>query len=454
MREPLGPVRSIHTWPLDRWSLLYGNWVLPAAVGLLPVVAIAVPRGLVLLLVATSLLALPALFRREDPPWLACLRLIAGRDPSLLFWLVLGAAWALIACLWAPTIWGAFALWIRLAAMSLCGLVLLAVTDRLDPPRRERFGSALILGAAVALVLGHVVWLSFWLPAVRQGFKLPYDHLFELNRGVALLAVLAWPALLVLWRRGQLVGAGVLAFAYLHLLVRTESASAKAAAVAAFAALIAVMVLPRIVPLVVAGVLATLTLLLPWAFSQLPPVEELVQSFPQLFPSAQHRLYIWQFAVERIGEHPWLGWGLDASRNLPGGKVRPPVGMEMMPLHPHNNLLQIRLELGLTGAAIMAALLARGWSLAARQPDRAAAAVHAAMLSGYLVVGLFGYGMWQSWWIAAAWLSWAVGPALLPDRPVADAAATGGMPSPRAGRDRRGRMDHSSGQSDRRPDGS
>ena len=35
-----------------------------------------------------------------------------------------------------------------------------------------------------------------------------------------------------------------------------------------------------------------------------------------LNPNETHRLYIWSFTTERILEHPWLGWGMDAARSL------------------------------------------------------------------------------------------------------------------------------------------
>jgi O-antigen ligase len=213
----------------------------------------------------------------------------------------------------------------------------------------------------------------------------------------------------MLWRRGRRLAALLLLIAAVYLIARLDSASAKTAMAGAALTFALVAMLPRSMPSLLAGIAAMSALMLPWAFSQWLAPDAVIQSWPHLAPSAQHRLFIWQFAVERIAEHPWLGWGFDASRALPGGKTMPPIGIEVMPLHPHNSLLQVRLELGLAGAAILAGLIARGVSLAAREIAGPAAGVHAAMLTAYLIVGLFGYGVWQSWWIAAGWLAWAIG---------------------------------------------
>ncbi len=66
---------------------------------------------------------------------------------------------------------------------------------------------------------------------------------------------------------------------------------------------------------------------------------------PWIKYSGIHRLLIWRFTADRIAERPALGWGMDASRALPGGKTDlaqlfPDAGLlpgsEALPLHPHD----------------------------------------------------------------------------------------------------------------------
>lgn len=410
----LPPRPSPLAWPDNAWSRIYGAYVLPALVGLVPPVAFVVPKALVILVMAAGVLALPVLFHRQGarqtwPRWLIWLTMMGGRDPALLSLMALGAAWALLATLWSPNTWGAIGLWARLGAISFCGMLALAAIDRLDPPRHRRVVDALTVGTVAGLAAAYMVWAYFYFPALRGTVALPYVYLHELNRGAAVFAVLLWPVLYVLWRRDRRLAALLLLVAAAYLIARLDSASAKTALAGAGLAFLLVAALPRTLPLLLAGIAAMSTLMLPWVFGLWLAPDAVIQSWPQLAPSAQHRLFIWQFGVERIAEHPWLGWGFDASRALPGGKTMPPVGIEVMPLHPHNSLLQVRLELGLAGAAILAGLIGRGLALAARASSSPAAGVHAAMLAAYLIVGLFGYGVWQSWWIAAGWLAWGIG---------------------------------------------
>ena len=109
--------------------------------------------------------------------------------------------------------------------------------------------------------------------------------------------------------------------------------------------------------------LAVTILLMPFA---LGPV--LARGVPAggLIPSAAHRLLIWDFVVERIAERPLLGWGMEASRTIPGHAASPPPALlerfgltgpavavwlpvaQMLPLHPHNGALQLRVSEALT----------------------------------------------------------------------------------------------------------
>ena len=78
---------------------------------------------------------------------------------------------------------------------------------------------------------------------------------------------------------------------------------------------------------------------------------------------------------------------------------------EGLPLHPHNNILQITLELGLVGIFLfflMIQLCIQGiWKLNSNP-------CYLCMLSGtllsFLIISSISYGIWQSWWVCTLWL--------------------------------------------------
>jgi O-antigen ligase len=130
-----------------------------------------------------------------------------------------------------------------------------------------------------------------------------------------------------------------------------------------------------------------------------------------------HRLVIWRFVAERIGDRPVLGWGMDASRAVPGGKslvndLYPQVTIndraEALPLHPHDAALQWRLELGLPGTLLALAALARLlWPLA-RITDTWQRALVFGYAASALTVALLSFGAWQAWWLSTLWLGAAL----------------------------------------------
>ncbi len=110
------------------------------------------------------------------------------------------------------------------------------------------------------------------------------------------------------------------------------------------------------------------------------------------------RLDIWTFATARIIEHPLRGWGLDTSRIF-----------TEIPLHTHDAALQIWLELGAIGAALMCLAWVAIFSLINNlaQRDRNLGAVAAATAVTYLTIGALSFGVWQEWWLALGALAFA-----------------------------------------------
>ena len=123
--------------------------------------------------------------------------------------------------------------------------------------------------------------------------------------------------------------------------------------------------------------------------------------------SSQARVDIWHFVSARIAERPVLGWGMESSRSIPGGTTEYVPGRTYLPLHPHNNALQVLLEEGVVGfvltlTGLMLALRAwrKRWS-----SDPLESAAGAALIAAYLVIGFSAFGLWQTWWIAVAWIA-------------------------------------------------
>ena len=129
-----------------------------------------------------------------------------------------------------------------------------------------------------------------------------------------------------------------------------------------------------------------------------------------------HRLFIWEFSADRIAEKPLLGWGMRNARLIPSVvEARPDMSAiksamppywqrEILPLHPHNGVIQTWLELGAVGALVLLAALGLMLRAIGRVRDGPWPPAALAALTAGTALAASGYGLWQSWWQAGMWL--------------------------------------------------
>ena len=151
----------------------------------------------------------------------------------------------------------------------------------------------------------------------------------------------------------------------------------------------------------------------------LPDPETQTSRYPSLSHSALHRLSIWRTAGERISERPVLGFGMNATRHLydQSDKARRYYDtddpnkkswyndFEPIPLHVHNGVLQIWLELGAIGALLfLATILAIVKIVYGKIENSFHSAMGLGMLSSAIFIFSASFGPWQSWWHSGLWL--------------------------------------------------
>ena len=309
------------------------------------------------------------------------------------------------------------------------GIVLAAIAWRgalqLEEGERMRARLALFAGLALAVVLllseritGNALLsaisgldLDLWTPA----------H----NRAMSVLALLV-PVVVGLqldWGRRLAALACTLV---ISILVATGDAGA--AAVALFAGLCAwgvALYRPGLCMGLLTAAFALALFVMPSVYRHDAIMTPLVERAAANSFSIQHRLVVLRFAADKIAERPWLGWGARSARDLPDGELTvadyawtldgswPKLGVHsssaierVMPLHPHNAFLQLRLELGLVGAGLFLLAVAAALWTAARQPRPIAAALLGTVAGASALWGL-GFGLWQNWLIASLMLALA-----------------------------------------------
>jgi O-antigen ligase len=238
------------------------------------------------------------------------------------------------------------------------------------------------------------------------------DHkLNPLNRGASVIAIFLWPWTLALLKTFGRYAATIFVVAASAILVLLAPS-------APLVALISAALLFSIAwhaPLLAKGLLTSIFLFsiltVPYLSILIPYTATVLPEHLQDSTAMVHRLMIWQFAAENILERPLLGWGLDAARILPGGDQELIIGTthtegtvivgQALPLHPHNALIQIWLELGFIGLIFISALFFfLVMAIPKNKTDKPACAIAISVLTAGFVISQLGFGFWQGWWLA------------------------------------------------------
>jgi exopolysaccharide production protein ExoQ len=356
---------------------------------------VVVPRGVVPLISVAGLCAAGLVLSGGGAKPRPVLVLAAG-----LFGVFLG--WGMLSALWSVDPLRSLIVAARLTGLVAIGLAMAAAADSIRAPRR------LCLLLLAGLVLGVLMAAA---DLVTHGaIGAPFtDRAYQaavLNRASVSFAILLLPASAMLLCRRQMISALMLVAITATVIYTLAGTAAKGALLAALPAGVAVYASRAGVARVAAAASVLVIVTAPLTFARLAQAPVFAEAADTVKLSAGHRLFIWSFAGDRIAERALTGWGLDASRAMPGGgdPIRP--GQTWMPLHPHNAPLQLWLELGVPGAVVFALLVALAWlALAKADWPRPFGAAAGASLMAALVASFASYGIWEEWWLSTLWFA-------------------------------------------------
>jgi O-antigen ligase len=403
----------------------------------MPVIGVFSSKAMTPLL---AVMTLAVLLCHPDRRALLQPRSFPGRALPALAFLV----WAGLSVVWAVTPDRSLHVLGGSAVLFIGAVICLTGMNRLSGDNRQRFLTALAAGLLIAVLMmlfesytGYrltrlVRWLD-WPDVIKPGTGGLNLAAFMKNGIVIAIAVL-WPAAVWLWCRGYRTAAVFLPLCLTAVILKNAHHTALVALLAGMT----VFALHLLQPVLIRKLLLTIAVL--WIAVAPPVMAVLVEKGaatdadqrPAGLPSSLiGRLVIWDFSVEKIAEKPVAGWGIGSARDIPGGREKvdimerhPDGGLRVLftdfrlPLHPHNQLLQVWLELGAVGAAGLAAMLiALFWPSRHHQVHRLVSATEGACLAGLFVFANSSFGLWQNWWIALCLLALAWCRCLDPDNP-------------------------------------
>ena len=345
------------------------------------------------------------------------LRRLIARDmrglhhPHFVFVILAVVAWGALTSLWSIDPERSLEKSAKLLLFAGSLIILFDAAMKLTQEERKTFAGWLTLSALIFVILtlgkfAKIEIVTYW---INQQTVLG-NEFDSLNRTASILAIFVWPSALVIFQiYGRRAAIGFVGLSALTVFLLPPFAPLLALVIGAGVFASALYSQKLGIALLFMGFAAFIAMVLllntlvPWA-------NEILLANIDTPNSEVHRFVIWQFAADRIIEPPLFGWGLDSSRVFPGGSqelflFNNPDGSAAtgaaMPLHPHNSIIQIWLELGLVGIGLIATLVGLAWRgmTHARSGKAGAAAVMATVASGFVVAQL-GFGVWQGWWLA------------------------------------------------------
>lgn len=299
----------------------------------------------------------------------------------------------------------------RLLLASLTLLILLDAVSELDAESQKQLYIWLSLGAAIGITLTLVSVFYIYIDTVWFQQKEMAEHeLSAFNRTASILAMLTWPWALAIYRSRGLITA----IAFLLVAATTIYLLAPLTPFIAFGLGCCAFVLGfKRVRLATSCLLAGFALciiVIPFLPNLLPWLIEVTSAHLDNPINLIHRFAIWQFASEHIMARPIIGWGLDAARVFPGGNIEivlfeAPSGHAIMgpalPLHTHNAIIQIWLEMGVGGVLLITTLFSLIIkSIRDSDINQPGSAISIAVITSGLTISQLGFGFWQGWWLA------------------------------------------------------
>jgi O-antigen ligase len=326
-------------------------------------------------------------------------RRIPAADPALAL-----PAVAFAAISWASVAWAIDPAHSRGAALQatviFAGvLVFLAATPLPD----EKASDRLFLVLAAATVLGAAIIALDWSIGGRFQSLLMHraapDAATKYNRGIDYLVLIAWPQLaFAVWRRRWWQIAAVAASLVVVLVVGVSLAG-QAAALAAICVLALAIWLPRTAACLLTAGMAVLALGSPLGLRLLATHRADLAAY--LKGSGFERLEIWDPMTARVMERPLLGWGIGDANTIPNAYLHNGHGV-----YPHNQWLELWVEIGAIGAIIGLALAL----LTLRRIGRLAPPIRPYALAAFaaaVVISCVNFEVTtDSWWAALAASAW------------------------------------------------
>ena len=327
-------------------------------------------------------------------------------------------SWSIFSGVWSINIFAS--LWLSISTFSII-LISFILQDNIsvvddNVGLQKKIKVFLIAGIVAAIILFFIEKNSHGIlsRSFRQLFQSNTKEyfLYMLDRGCALLSVTSWIVIGILIKNKQYWYALVLYIVVFYLLSISDGlASFLGFICGGFVFILGALFAERFYKLLRISILIG-AVSLPFIVYNISPRDLSDKYTNFIADSAKHRLFIWNFVANKILEKPIIGFGIGAAKFISIDEDEMidyhQYHWSPLPLHPHNNILQILLDLGLVGFLLLLITINKWLKKISNSMsnNKYFCIVGYACFVNYLIIGMISYSVWQLWWVyIGAWVA-------------------------------------------------
>ncbi|AIF81104.1 hypothetical protein I862_02705 [endosymbiont of Acanthamoeba sp. UWC8] len=293
---------------------------------------------------------------------------------------------------------------LKVSATILCGFMLLFASHS-KLPNTKLFLS----GYLVALVFCYMesIFNGMIITNINHYLlnKTIYFDPSYLNRGMTFIAIAVWVAIIPLIQNNRKISSYCLLLLSFVIIFIYTSESAKLGIIGGIVTYILAKIFKHNFVAIFQVGIGGVYIFIPIAICCLiynPRAQTLFQHIPWSF---EHRIYIWQNVLDLISLRPLTGYGFNAARiiselNLSSMMIGS-TSISLLPLHPHNGVIQILLELGLIGLVLNLTVwlsIIRSIALTSSIGENFKPFIYA-LLATYITISQSSFNIFMSWWL-------------------------------------------------------
>ncbi len=324
--------------------------------------------------------------------------------------------WLLLSCFWSINLLSSLSAFLKTFSVALVVFILISNREFIKSTRLIP-SSKLYIALTFSIALFYFEYFTNGLinSTFRELVQKKADttfYLYYLDRGCSLLALFSWLVIAVLIKENRNTFAILAYIATILTLYLSDSLSAFIGFLVAGIIFIITKFWPFHNPRILSSILIICSILFIFGANSIEPRELSDNQAKSLPISAKHRLFIWDFALDKVAKKPFNGYGFNSSRNIKTTKQDfiqyEDLELNPLPLHPHNNLIQILLETGIVGFILYLLLATKylvRWNLYFKKATTTnilnLRSAGYACFSTFFVISMISFNMWQSWWLCS-----------------------------------------------------